>query len=192
MAKTRTDSWAAGLTEEQSWTLYYKAMRCHWNDAAAWAVKEFELERMPSRTGFYEWLKAMRAAEHEHRMGQAAIAAAEAAALGKKATKDESLIAALKTLATEAALNTDAKTASALIQSAMAIKDRVQKENDLALKAKAQGVKEEELKLAREKFEFDAAKKAMELAAEIKTIAADDALDDDEKIQKVREALFGV
>ena len=31
----------------------------------------------------------------------------------------------------------------------------------------------------------------MELAAEIKTIAADDALDDDEKIQKVREALFG-
>ena len=32
---------------------------------------------------------------------------------------------------------------------------------------------------------------AMEFAAEIKTVAADDGLDDDEKIQKVREALFG-
>lgn len=192
MAKTRTDSWAAGLTEEQSWTLYYKAMRCQWQEAAAWAVKEFELERMPSRTGFYEWLKTMRASEHEHRMGQAAIAAAEAAALGKNVTKDESLIAALKTLATEAALNTDAKTASALIQSAMAIKDRLQKAEDLDLKAKAQATKDDQLKLAREKFEFDAAKKAMEFAAEIKGIAADDALDDDEKIQKVREALFGV
>lgn len=191
MAKTRTDSWAAGLTEEQSWTLYYKAMRCQWQEAAAWAVKEFELDRAPSRTAFYEWLKQMRAEEHEHRMGQAAIAAAEAAALGKNVTKDESLIAALKTLATEAALNTDAKTASALIQSAMAIKDRLQKQKDLDLKAKAQGVKEEELRLAREKFEFDAAKKAMEFAAEIKGIASDDALDDDEKIQKVREALFG-
>jgi len=51
--------------------------------------------------------------------------------------------------------------------------------------------KDEQLRLAREKFEYDAAKKAMELAAEIKTVAADDALDDDEKIQKVREALFG-
>lgn len=153
MSKTRTDSWAAGLTEEQSWTLYYKAMRCPWQEASAWAEKEFGLERGPSRTAFYEWLKTMRAQEHEHRMGQAAIAAAEAAALGKKATKDESLIAALKTLATEAALNTDAKTASALIQSAMAIKDRLQKQKDLDLKAKAQGVKEEELKLAREKFE---------------------------------------
>lgn len=191
MAKTRTDSWAAGLAEEQSWTLYYKAMRCQWQEAAAWAVKEFALARMPSRTGFYEWLKAMRAQEHEHRMGQAAIAAAEAAALGKNVTKDEALIAALKTLATEAALNTDAKTASALIQSAMAIKDRLQQDAEIRLKTKAQATKDDQLKLAREKFEFDAAKKAMELAAEIKDVAGDDSLDDDEKIQMVRKALFG-
>ena len=191
MSKTRTDSWAASLTEEQGWTLYYKAMRCQWQEAAGWAVKEFGLERMPSRSSFYDWTKQMRAAEHEHRMGQAAIAAAEAAALGKNVTKDEALIAALKTLATEAALVSDAKTASSLIQSAMAIKDRLQKAADLDLKAKAQATKEADLALAREKFEFDAGKKAMELAAEIKTVAADDSLDDDEKIQKVREALFG-
>lgn len=153
MKKPRIDSWAAPLTEEQGWTLYYKALRCPWQEAAAWAVKEFGLSKMPSRSGFYGWLKLMRAKEHEHRMGQAAIAAAEAAALGKRATRDEAIIQALKALATEAALSSDAKTASSLIQSAMAIKDRLQKAADLDLKAAAQKTREADLALAREKFE---------------------------------------
>ena len=193
MAKVRTDSWAAGLSEEQSWELYSKARRCQWQEAAAWAVKEFGLEKGPSRTAFYAWMTAMREEEHEHRMGQAAIAAAEAAALGGKCTKDEALIQAFKALATDVALTTgDAKSASAFVNSAMAIKDRLQKEQELALKSAAQSTKDEQLKLAREKFEFDAAKAAMEKAAEIKTISADDALAADEKIAKVRAALFGV
>ena len=154
MAKVRTDSWAAALTEEQSWTLYSKARRCQWQEAAAWAVKEFGLEKGPSRTAFYAWMTAMREEEHEHRMGQAAIAAAEAAALGGKCTKDEALIQAFKALATDVALTTgDAKTASAFVNSAMAIKDRLQKEQELALKSAAQSTKDEQLKLAREKFE---------------------------------------
>ena len=193
MAKVRTDSWAAGLSEEQSWELYSKARRCQWQEAAAWAVKEFGLEKGPSRTAFYAWMTAMREEEHEHRMGQAAIAAAEAAALGGKCTKDEALIQAFKALATDVALTTgDARSASAFVNSAMAIKDRLQKEQELALKSAAQSTKDEQLKLAREKFEFDAAKAAMEKAAEIKTISADDALAADEKIAKVRAALFGV
>lgn len=193
MAKVRTDSWAAGLSEEQSWELYSKARRCQWQEAAAWAVKEFGLEKGPSRTAFYAWMTAMREEEHEHRMGQAAIAAAEAAALGGRCTKDEALIQAFKALATDVALTTgDAKTAKAFVNSAMAIKDRLQKEQELALKSAAQSTKDEQLKLAREKFEFDAAKAAMEKAAEIKTISADDALAADEKIAKVRAALFGV
>ena len=154
MAKVRTDSWAAGLSEEQSWALYSKARRCQWQEAAAWAVKEFGLEKGPSRTAFYAWLTAMREEEHEHRMGQAAIAAAEAAALGGRCTKDEALIQAFKALATDVALTTgDAKTASAFVNSAMAIKDRLQKEQELALKSAAQSTKDEQLKLAREKFE---------------------------------------
>lgn len=191
MKKTRADSWAASLSEEQGWTLYYKALRCPWQEAAAWAAREFGLGRAPSRTGFYAWLSQMREAEHEHRMHEAAAAAAEAAALGRKSTKDEAIVQALKALATEAALQSDAKTASSLIQSAMAIKDRLQKEEDLGLKARAQRTREADLALAREKFEFDAAKRAMEEAAKIKAVAADDSLDDDEKIAKVREALFG-
>lgn len=166
MAKVRTDSWAAGLSEEQSWELYSKARRCQWQEAAAWAVKEFGLEKGPSRTAFYAWMTAMREEEHEHRMGQAAIAAAEAAALGGKCTKDEALIQAFKALATDVALTTgDAKSASAFVNSAMAIKDRLQKEQELALKSAAQSTKDEQLKLAREKFE--AAEKRLERVAEI-------------------------
>jgi len=188
MSKTRIDSWAAKLaeSEEAEWSLFYKAMRCQWQEAAAWAVKEFGLERMPSRSSFYDWLKAMRAKEHEHRMGQAAIAAAEAAALGQKATKDEAIIQALKTLATEAALQSDAKTANSLIQSAMAIKDRLQKETDLELKSRAQDTKEADLALAREKFE--AAEKRLNAATKAVT---DETLTDADRVAKIK-SIFGL
>ncbi len=187
MAKVRTDSWAAGLSEEQSWELYSKARRCQWQEAAAWAVKEFGLEKGPSRTAFYAWMTAMREEEHEHRMGQAAIAAAEAAALGGKCTKDEALIQAFKALATDVALTTgDAKSASAFVNSAMAIKDRLQKEQELALKSAAQSTKDEQLKLAREKFE---AAERRENAA--KATVADNKLSDEERMAKLRE-IYGI
>ena len=187
MGKIRTDSWAAGLSEEQSWELYSKARRCQWQEAAAWAVKEFGLEKGPSRTAFYAWMTAMREEEHEHRMGQAAIAAAEAAALGGKCTKDEALIQAFKALATDVALTTgDAKSASAFVNSAMAIKDRLQKEQELALKSAAQSTKDEQLKLAREKFE---AAERRENAA--KATVADSKLSDEERMAKLRE-IYGI
>lgn len=187
MAKVRTDSWAAGLSEEQSWALYSKARRCQWQEAAAWAVKEFGLEKGPSRTAFYAWMTAMREEEHEHRMGQAAIAAAEAAALGGRCTKDEALIQAFKALATDVALTTgDAKTASAFVNSAMAIKDRLQKEQELVLKSAAQSTKDEQLKLAREKFE---AAERRENAA--KATVADNKLSDEERMAKLRE-IYGI
>ena len=179
MAKVRTDSWAAGLSEEQSWELYSKARRCQWQEAAAWAVKEFGLEKGPSRTAFYAWMTAMREEEHEHRMGQAAI--------GGKCTKDEALIQAFKALATDVALTTgDAKSASAFVNSAMAIKDRLQKEQELALKSAAQSTKDEQLKLAREKFE---AAERRENAA--KATVADSKLSDEERMAKLRE-IYGI
>lgn len=186
MKKTRTDSWAAGLSEEQGWTLYYKALRSPWQEAAAWAAREYGLGRAPSRTAFYAWAAQMREAEHEHRMHEAAVAAAEAAALGRKSTRDESLIAALKTLATEAALNTDAKTASSLIQSAMAIKDRLQKEEDLDIRARAQRTREADLALAREKFE--AAERRLDA---VEGAVAESALTDAERVAKIK-SIFGM
>ena len=71
MSKLRTDSWAANLTEEQAWALYYKARGLRWNEAADWAVKEFGVDA-PSRTAFYAWLGHMRAEESAHRLEQAA------------------------------------------------------------------------------------------------------------------------
>lgn len=192
MSKLRTDSWAAGLTEEQSWQLYYKSRALRWNEAADWAVKEFGVDA-PSRTAFYAWLGHMRADESAHRLEQAATAAAEAAALAKTQTSDEAQIAAYKAMATELALRTgSAKEAEKFINMAGALADKRLKAAELKLKARAQETKDEQLKLAREKFEFDAAKAAMDKAAEIKSISADDALAADEKIAKVRAALFGV
>lgn len=188
MAKTRIDSWAAKLAENEGseWKLFYKAMRCQWQEAAAWAVKEFDLPRMPSRSSFYDWLKIMRSREHEHRMSEAAIAAAEAAALGKTVTKDEALIAAFKSLATEAALRTDAKTATSFIQSAMAIKDRLQKAEEIDLKAAAQATKDDQLKLAREKFEA-AEKRLAAVADAVKTAKSKGGLTK-ETLKKIEEA----
>lgn len=188
MAKTRIDSWAAKLAEneEHEWKLFDKAKRCQWQEAAAWAVKEFDLPRMPSRSSFYDWLKIMRSREHEHRMSEAAIASAEAAALGKTVTKDEALIAAFKSLATTAAMKTDAKTATSFIRSAMAIKDRLQKAEEIDLKEKAQATKDDQLRLAREKFE--AAEKRLNAVADaVKTAKSKGGLTK-ETLKKIEEA----
>ena len=152
MSKLRTDSWAANLTEEQAWALYYKARGLRWNEAADWAVKEFGVDA-PSRTAFYAWLGRMRREESAHRLEQAATAAAEAAALSKAQAKDEAFIGACKAMAAELALRTgSAKEALRFVQMAGALADRKQKAEELSLKARAQSTKDEQLKLAREKF----------------------------------------
>lgn len=186
MAKIRTDSWAAALTEDQQWELYARSkQRGPWTVPAQWAVKEYGIA-MPSQSGFYRWRNAMRASEHDHHMEQAAIAAAEAAALGGKATKDEALVSAFKALATEAALETDAKTAIAFVQSAVAIHDRIIKQRELELKSRAQTTKEADLALAREKFE--AAEKRLNAAS---SAVSDDKLSDAERVAKIK-SIFGI
>ena len=170
MAKLRTDSWAAALTEEQQWQLYYKARSLRWNEAAEWAVKEFGLERRPGRTGFYDWLSAMREEESAHRLGQAATAAAEAAALAKTQAKDDALIGAYKAMAAELALRTgSAKEAAKFVEMATAISDRQLKAAELALKERSQKTKDAQLKLAREKFE--AAERRLAAMAELSDAA---------------------
>ena len=153
MSKLRTDSWAANLTEEQAWALYYKARGLRWNEAADWAAKEYGVDA-PSRTAFYAWLGRMRKEESAHRLEQAATAAAEAAALAKTKTSDEAQIAAYKAMATELALRTgSAKEAEKFIQMAATLADKRLKAAELKLKDRAQQTKDETLRLAREKFE---------------------------------------
>ncbi len=185
MRNVRTDSWASSLTEEQSWQLYYKSRALRWNEAADWAVKEFGIDS-PSRTAFYAWLGHMRAEESAHRLEQAATAAAEAAALAKTQTSDEAQIAAYKALAAELALRTgSAGEAAKFVNMAGAIADRRLRAAELKLKTAAQATKDEQLKLAREKFE---AAERRENAA--KAALGDRKLTDADKLAKMKE-IFG-
>ena len=185
MSKLRTESWAANLTEEQAWALYYKARGLRWNEAADWAVKEYGVDA-PSRTAFYAWLGRMRKEESAHRLEQAATAAAEAAALAKKTANDDALIGAYKAMAAELALRTgSAKEAQRFVEMAATIADRRQKAEKLKLDAARQRTADEQLKLAREKF---MAAERRENAA--KGTLADEKLTPEEKLKEL-DRLFG-
>ena len=170
MAKLRTDSWASALTEEQSWQLYSVAKRSAWFEVVGYAQKEFGLEAKVSRSAFYRWLDWMRGEESERRLAQARIAALEAGDLAASTgLKDETAIAAYKSLAAEFALKSDAKTAGKFMQLAMALRDRQLRGREVELKGAAQKTADEQLRLAREKFE--AAEKRLAAMAELSDAA---------------------
>ena len=184
----RSDSWAAALDEEQSWALYYKSRALKWNEAAAWAVKEYGLETPPSRTAFYAWLRQMRGEESAHRLEQAKTAALEAAALAKGvALSDAETEEAYKRMAVELALRTgSAKEAQRFMQMAAQLSDARLKGEELKLKGRAQETKDETLKLAREKFE---AAERRENAA--KATVTDAKLTEAERLARLKE-IYGI
>jgi len=164
--KTRSDAWYATLEEDQLWKLYAIAKRCQWEGFSAAASAELGVEVSPSRSGYFRWLDFMRGQESERRLAQARIAALEAGDLAAATgLKDETAIAAYKSLAAEFALKSDAKTASKFMQLAMSLRDRQLRTREVELKDAAQSTKDEQLKLAREKFE--AAERRLERVAEI-------------------------
>jgi hypothetical protein len=61
----------------------------------------------------------------------------------------------------------------------------------LLLEQKGQTLKGEDLRLKREKYEFSAAKAALEHAAALKAIAGDRSIDAQERLRRARETLFG-
>ena len=188
MNGVRSDSWAAALDEDQRWALYYKARGLKWNEAAAWAVKEYGIES-PSRSAFYRFLDAMRKDESAHRLEQAKTAALEAAALAKGvALSDTETEEAYKRMAVELALRTgSAKEAQRFMQMAAQLSDARLKREEIKLKGRAQETKDEALKLAREKFE--AAEKRLAAVAEaVKTAKANGGGLTAEALKKIEEA----
>ena len=184
----RSDSWAATLEEEQRWALYYKARGLKWNEAAAWAVKEYGIES-PSRSAFYRFLDVMRSQESAHRLEQAKTAALEAAALAKGvALSDTETEEAYKRMAVELALRTgSAKEAQRFMQMAAQLSDARLKREEIKLKGRAQETRDEALKLAREKFE--AAEKRLAAVAEaVKTAKANGGGLTAEALKKIEEA----
>ena len=162
--KRRADAWDAVLTDAQRWEVYDRLGRQPWHKVAAWAAEELGLP-LPSRSALYRLAARLRPLEAAHRLESALAARDEAAALVAAETDDETLISAYKTLAQDLALHGDAKTALAYTQMALALADRSVKAKELALKSAAQKTKDEQLRLAREKFE--AAEKRLDAVAEV-------------------------
>jgi len=187
------NAWYADLDEVTRWKIYDKARRASWYVVSAWAQKEFDLQRAPGRHAFYAFKAYMRENESAHRIEETITAKREVGTMAQAAGIDnQDLIKAYLTMGADLAMRTgvadDAKKFTGMAMDLGAFQTKM---FDLELKKKAQQTKDEQLKLAREKFEYDAAKRAMEKAALIKGIEADTSLDDDAKILKVRRALFG-
>ena len=199
-ASVRADSWASVLEPAEMWTVYdfhYNpdgGAAGKWEVTAAWAEKEFKLSRRPSREAFYKWLKAMRDLAPAHRREVRETADEIAAESAKSLTvNDDEIIAFAKSRALDAA--TVAKNpeeaerfmrmAEMFIRAGQKEAELTIKREELELKTRAQSVKEDELKLAREKFE---AAERRENAA--KGALADNKLTDADKIAKMKE-IFG-
>ena len=192
--KLRKDAWEAPLSAELREKFYFAIEPLEFPEGTALAAKEPYSLPAPSIAGYYRCQGRARAAIEKARMRAGALAKLETAqavaplvrSAAVNAVGDGVMADTLASLAATAVLQgADKDTITALGSLACGFRAN-------ALKAAAQQTKDEQLRLAREKFEFDAAKTAMAKAAEIKSISADDTLAADEKIARVRAALFGV
>ena len=200
-ASVRADSWAGALEAAEMWAVYdyhYNpdgGAAGKWEITAAWAEKEFKLKRRPSREAFYKWLKAMRDLAPAHRREVRETADEIAAESAKSLTvNDDEIIAFAKSRALDAAtVAKNPKEAERFIRMAETFIRAGQKEaeltikrEELELKNRAQSVTEDELKLAREKFE---AAERRENAA--KAAVTDNRLSDTERMARLKE-IYGL
>jgi len=140
---------------------------------------------LPSRAGWYRFLARQRKEDMLRRV-YAVQASGEVATDMAKVTIDDAKAAeAMKGLAIDAAMSGDDDSAAIYAKAATAFRDRAQKEQELTLKQQAQATKDEQLRLAREKFE--AAEKRLNAA---KDAVNDTRLTDDEKMRRLKE-MFG-
>jgi hypothetical protein len=152
-SKPRSDAWDADLSDAQRWQAYDLFRRSAWYEVAEWVRSEFALTRAPGRNALYRWARRMREDESAHRVEQAITARDEIGALANTAAADAALIDAYKSLAADLALKGNASDAVKYTVMAMEIGNAQRKAAELDLKRRAQETKDEQLKLAREKFE---------------------------------------
>ena len=199
-AEVRADSWAAPLSAAQMWAIYdfhYNpdgGAAGKWDVTCEWAEKEFELPRKPGRESFYKWLREMRKLAPAHRR-EVRETADEIAAEGAKSltVSDDQIISFVKSRALDAA--TVAKNpqeaerflrmADSLIRAGQKDAELKIRQKELELKADKGRRDDEQLKLAREKFE---AAERRENAA--RSALGDTRLTDADKLAKMKE-IFG-
>ncbi len=202
--KLRSDAWEAALDEGTQRELYRltkprteeecKEGRPYLRDFERDVLPYLSLRGIvaPGRSSWYRFLGRMR--EEEAAQTVISVETSKRIARGIQAASVDAALAAdmLTGLAVDAAARHNEEAMKILASAAAMFASSAQRDRELKLKADKSRRDDEALKLAREKFEFDAAKTAMAKAAEIKSISADDSLAADEKIAKVRAALFGV
>ena len=202
--KTRSDAWGEDLPEETRWELYALTKpptdaereegRVHLRSFRGDVLPYLKRAGLaaPGCTGWYRFLGRMREAE----AAKAIISVETSKRIAQgivRADVDARLAADMMTaLSVDAASKGNDEAAKILADSAAKYHAAALGAKRLRLDAERQRTAEAKLRLDREKFEFSAAKAAMEKAAEIKGIAADGGLSADEKIARVRAALFGV
>lgn len=185
--KPRSDAWYGELDEVQLWRLWDLHRRSPWYEVTEFAKKEYGIEGV-SRSAYYRWVAWMQPQVSERRLMAAEMATAEIEKIAKGVGLDDAkAVAAYKSLGAEVALRTGSATAAAkYIEMATAIQDRLLKQQELALKERAQATKDDALKLAREKFE--AAEKRL---AAVQGAVDEPQLSDAERVAKIK-SIFGM
>lgn len=185
--KPRSDAWYGELDEVQLWRLWDLHRRSPWYEVTEYAQKEYGIAGI-SRSAYYRWVAWMQPQVSERRLLAAEMATAEIEKIAKGVGLDDAkAVAAYKSLGAEVALRTGSATAAAkYIEMATAIQDRLLKQQELALKERAQATKDDALKLAREKFE--AAEKRL---AAVQGAVDEPQLSDAERVAKIK-SIFGM
>ena len=199
---TRIDSWCGALDTYKQAEIYMKwigrGADVDWETFAKWAVDEYGLERVPSRNAFYAW-SAKPGKSNDHKGGAGYRAwrewqhdrLVESGRIAEDLVKscpdidDAAIVRNIKVLFTEAANMKDFKASASLSTSFAQIMGAALARQKIALAERAQATKDEQLRLAREKFE--AAEKRLNDA---KGIVSDEKLTPEEQIAKL-DKLFG-
>lgn len=185
--KTHSNAWGEDLPEELRWRLYDELGARSFGEEVMSAVAKAGAE-VPSRAGWYRFLARMRKADAERRIAKIAQSVAEAQKVADKhGVKAAVLVETLKTLAVDRAMTGDDKGATAFASAAASIWDRAQREREIELKQAAQTTRDEQLKLAREKFEA-AEKRIAAVQAAVKSAKASGGGLTPETLKKIEEA----
>ena len=188
MRKTHSNAWGEDMPEETRWRLYDELGSRPFGEEVMAAVAKAGAD-VPSRAGWYRFLARMRQADAERRIEKIAQSVAEAQKVADRhGVKAAVLVETLKTLAVDRAMTGDDAAAQKFASAAASIWDRAQREREIELKQAAQRTRDEQLRLAREKFE--AAEKRLAAVQEaVKSAKASGGGLSEEALAKIEQAV---
>jgi hypothetical protein len=186
MRKARSDAKLLNLPMEQQEQLAdWLLAGMPYHEARAKVEKDFGVTAsIPLFGAFWESVCAPMLVRRRSKITQLATAITKEAA--GDAEIDAALEKQLKQVALEALIqpNPDPDAVMCIVSQALKLRDQARQE-------KAEERKDKELQFAVEKFQFDAAKAAAKHASYIKSVSADKNLSENEKIQRIRQRLWG-